>query len=73
MKVNDSAIHANALALMTDVSANQTKWAVMKCLAATAGAVTGNAGRVYGSASGIASATIATSPTKLLADAVSAA
>jgi len=45
----------------------------MKCLAATSGSVTGNAGRVYGATSGITSATIATSPTKLLADAVAAA
>jgi hypothetical protein len=62
---------------MADNAGNQALWLVMKCVAADIAAnpivTTGNAGRIYGATSGIASATIATSPTKLLADAVTAA
>jgi hypothetical protein len=62
---------------MADNVGNQALWKVMKCVAAdvvaTPVVTTGNAGRVYGAASGIASATVAGSPTKALADAVAAA
>jgi hypothetical protein len=62
---------------MADNGTNQPLWLVMKCVAADIAATpivtTGNAGRVYGATSGITSATVAGSPTKALADAVTAA
>jgi len=48
-------------------------WAVMKCLAAADADNTGNAGRVYGDASGIKTTSISTSASGALATAVTAA
>lgn len=48
-------------------------WAVMKCLAAADADNTGNAGRVYGTTSGIETSSIATSASGALAAAVTAA
>ena len=60
---------------MADNGTNQPLWLVMKCVAADVAAnpivTTGNAGRIYGTTSGITSAT--GSATDALATAVTAA
>lgn len=63
---------------MPDNAGNQAKWAKMKCLAAdlvAAGVTTntGNAARVYGTASGIETSSISASATGALATALSTA
>jgi len=54
--LGDRVTAEKSVPAMADNSANQKKWGLLKCLAAAAGTNTGNAARVYGVASGIASA-----------------
>jgi hypothetical protein len=64
---------ANASGASPVAAPNAAAKNLMKCLAAAAGTNTGNAARVYGTASGIATSTIAASATGVLAAAITTA